>query len=113
MAHPADPRLKRGYWTVRIKGRDIHLGKDKAKAFAKFHRVMASQYDDLRPGRPETVAGAIDVWLRLHPNPKHLGWLKRFNEFAGRVYLVDVSEDLLHNYHDCLLKAEYRRRDAS
>jgi len=109
-ANPS-PREKRGYWIVRLRGRDVHLGKDKRKAFLKFYRLMAREYDTEQPGRPETVAGAIDRWRGLHPNPKHQGWLRRFAEFAGRTYLDDVTDDLLHNYHDHLLKAEYQPTD--
>ena len=63
------------------------------------------------PGRPDTINGAIEVWLRLHNSPKHLVGLRHFVKFAGTVALPDVTPDLLHGYHDHLLKARYRPHD--
>ena len=97
MARPADPkpRLKKGYWSVRIRGKDCHLGKDRRTAFAKFHRMMAdSMGNDPGTGRPNTINGAIEVWLRLHKSPKHLVWLRHFVTFAGTVSLADVTPGL-------------------
>lgn len=113
MARPADPKPKRkkGYWSVRIRGRDIHLGKDQRKAFAKFHRLMADTLSrDNSPGRPTTIAGAAEVWCRIHKSPEHIIWLRQFIRFAGPTHLDEVTPDLLHGYHDRLLKATYRSR---
>ncbi len=111
MARPADPkpRLKKGYWSVRIRGKDHHLGKDKRQAMVKFHRLMASTLSrDDSPGRPTTIAGAAEVWCRQHPSAKHIVWLRSFIKFAGATHLSDVTPDLVYCYHDHLLKARDR-----
>ncbi len=115
MARPAnpEPRLKRGYWTVRIAGRDYHLGKDRRAAFAKFHKLMARHLDPVAADRPEQVAGVIERWLRLHPSPKNETWVRPFARDFGQVCLTDVTPDLLHNFHDVLLAARYRQKDFS
>ena len=113
MARPANPqpRLKRGYWTVRIQGKDHHLGKDQRKAFAKFHRLMRDTLirGDSSPDKPQTIAGTIEVWLRLHPSPSHVGWSRHFARFAGTTYIDEVRFDLLHNFHDHILKSRWRK----
>ena len=114
MSRPANPqpRLKRGYWIVRIQGKDHHLGKDQRKAMVKFHRMMADRLSGgIVPGRPTTVAGVAEVWIRQHPSTFTKRWLRQFIEFAGREHLDSVSLDLLHNFHDHLLRSTYRRRD--
>lgn len=122
MARPADPTPKLKtvrsngkayqYWTVRIRGRDIRLGRDRRKAFAKFHRLMADtlSYDD-SPGRPMTIAGVTEVWCRQHQAAVHVNWLCSFVKFAGSMHLDEVTPDLLHNFHNHLLKMTYRSRD--
>lgn len=85
MARPADPkpRLEKGYWTVRILGKDHHLRKDRRLAFAKFHRLMAERLsNESGKGRPRTVNGAVAVWLTRNKSPKHIGWLRQFVRFA-------------------------------
>ena len=112
MARPADPkpRLQRGYWSVRIRGKDHHLGRDKRQAFAKFHRLMADRLSrDNSPGRPMTIAGAVEVWLLSHRGAKYIHELRPFVKFAGTLHLDEVTPDLLHNYHDHLRNATYRR----
>ena len=113
MSRPADPKptLKRGYWRVRIKGKDIHLGKDQRKAMAKFHQIMTDRLSrENSPGRPTTIAGAAEVWCRQHPSPNNVVCLRQFIGFVDGSRLDDVAVDLLHNYHDFLLARTYRTR---
>lgn len=120
MARPADPKPKLKtvhsngkryeYWTVRIRGRDVRLGRDRRKAFVKFHRLMADDLGrDASPGRPTTIAGAAEVWLLSHKAAKNVPELRPFIKFAGAMHLDEVTPDMLHNYHDHLRRATYRR----
>ena len=124
MARPSKPHLHRGKWRVRINGKEYNLGKhvgamprDPKKAKppltvqAEFEKLSWKAKSAALTERPVQIAEVIEVWLRRHPNSKHLTWLSPFNEFAGRKYLDEVTDDLLHNYHDYLLKATYQPRD--
>lgn len=64
MPRPANPKpkLKRGYWTVRIHGRDHHLGKDPHKATVKFHRMMAEKLTPNNSLNP-TVDGLVATYF--------------------------------------------------
>ena len=55
------PRMKRGYWYIRISGRDYYLGKDREEANIKAGELIAEKMRN----SPLLFSSAIEYWLDL------------------------------------------------
>lgn len=59
--HVPQPRLKKGYWYIRIGGRDHYLGKDRWKADQLAGELIAEKMKD----SPLLLSAAIQYWLNI------------------------------------------------
>lgn len=59
--HVPQPRMKNGYWYIRISGRDYYLGKDREMANGRAAELIAEKMK----GSPLLFSAAIEYWLRL------------------------------------------------
>lgn len=109
MPRESKPHLHNGYWRVRIRGVEHHLGQNRMAAMAKFHALMADQLAQDDGDRPATIIGAVEGWLQLNPKPIYRDWLRPFVHHLGSTALVAVGPDLLIRYHDHLRRYTYQR----
>lgn len=101
MPHSPKPfyRPKRDLWYVQLNGKQINLGRDKDKAFRRYHKLLAESPDEqpqVVHGDGVSVAVLCDTflgWVEKHRAPATYGWYQpRLQSFVSMYPQLSSSE---------------------
>ena len=90
------------YWYVKIDGKQRYLSTDEAKAWKKLDDLL---YDGGTHVRPLTIRKAADEWLKVYASRDNEWRLARWDRWAGRESLKNVSIDHLDRFAKFLQRA--------
>lgn len=86
-------RKPRKLWYVCIDGKQHNLGKDKTKAYEKFHKLMSSPQQVVDPSAVSYVLEEFLEWTQQHRSPKTYTWYRDFlNPFHLKYPTLNVDD---------------------